>query len=283
MQPEIPGGYAITPRKLFYSIFLDKPPLWVKLWDWMLLTASHKDHKNLKRGQFFTSASKMQEAMSWKVGARLQKPTIKQIRSAYEGLMKVGAVGTTKVTGGMIVTIINYDHYQNPKNYEGRTERRDEKSLKGNDQANHNNKKGNKKGKTISFSSDSDEVRLSSMLFSLINTRNPNHRAPNIQAWARHVDRMIRLDKRTPDEIEKVIRWSQADLFWQNNILSTEKLRKQFDALWLKMRPTDQTRKTHESIEYNSQEWTETDSNQWHADPGHNNGEDVPSPRAIHG
>ena len=46
---------------------------------------------------------------------------------------------------------------------------------------------------------------------------------------------MIRLDKRSPAEIKKVITWCQKDKFWMNNILSTEKLRKQFDTLALQM------------------------------------------------
>ena len=46
---------------------------------------------------------------------------------------------------------------------------------------------------------------------------------------------MIRLDNRSAARIEEVLRWSQSDPFWQNNILSTEKLRKQFDQLELKM------------------------------------------------
>lgn len=47
---------------------------------------------------------------------------------------------------------------------------------------------------------------------------------------------MIRMDKRDPAEIEKVITWCQQDPFWQNNILSTNKLRIRFDQLVLKMK-----------------------------------------------
>ncbi|KXK29370.1 MAG: hypothetical protein UZ01_02264, partial [Candidatus Brocadia sinica] len=57
---------------------------------------------------------------------------------------------------------------------------------------------------------------------------------PDLQKWATHIDKMIRLDKRPPEEIEKVVAWCQQDSFWQNNILSTEKLRKQYDQLYLK-------------------------------------------------
>ena len=43
----------------------------------------------------------------------------------------------------------------------------------------------------------------------------------------------------TPEEIDKVIRWSQQNTpkndFWFKIILSTEKLRKNYDQLWLQM------------------------------------------------
>ena len=91
------------------------------------------------------------------------------------------------------------------------------------------------KDKDKRYSPNSDEFRLSSLLYSLILKRNTRHKKPDIQKWAYHIEKTIQINKRTPDEIEKVIKWCQKDDFWQNNILSTEKLRKQFDTLYLKM------------------------------------------------
>ncbi len=85
------------------------------------------------------------------------------------------------------------------------------------------------------YSPTSDELVLSELLLNLILDRKPNYKKPNLQAWAKHVDRMIRLDNRVPARIREVIQWCQADDFWMNNILSTEKLRKQFDKLELRM------------------------------------------------
>ena len=78
---------------------------------------------------------------------------------------------------------------------------------------------------------------------SLILERNSKFKKPDLQNWAIHLDRMIRIDKRDPAEIFQVIQWCQADDFWQNNILSTEKLRKQYDQLAMKMKKsnTDKT------------------------------------------
>jgi hypothetical protein len=49
------------------------------------------------------------------------------------------------------------------------------------------------------------------------------------------MDKILRLDKRTPEHLADVIDWCQHDDFWQDNILSPFKLRKQLDKLELKM------------------------------------------------
>jgi len=91
------------------------------------------------------------------------------------------------------------------------------------------------KDKDNIFLSDSNEIRLSNLLFNLILKNNPKAKTPNFNSWAKHIDFAIRIDGRTPEELEQVIRWCQKDSFWQSNILSAEKLRKQFDQLWIKM------------------------------------------------
>jgi len=102
----------------------------------------------------------------------------------------------------------------------------------------------------VQFPKKSIEYHLSSLLLTLIQQRKPDfkealpaNKHQTLQRWAKTVDLMIRLDNRTPERIEAVIRWCQQDTGdgsrwkgWQNNILSTEKLRKQFDKLEIKMR-----------------------------------------------
>lgn len=89
--------------------------------------------------------------------------------------------------------------------------------------------------KNKDYSPDSSEFQLSDLLLSYIYERNKNFKEPNMQEWSLCIDRMIRLDKRDPTQIERVIVWCQQDEFWQNNILSTDKLRKQYDKLFMKM------------------------------------------------
>jgi phage replication O-like protein O len=92
-----------------------------------------------------------------------------------------------------------------------------------------------KRQKTIKESPNPDGIRMAHLLFSLIQLRNPGHKKPDMNSWAMHIDRMIRLDHRNIEDIEKLMRWCQEDGFWQNNILSTEKLRNKYDQLKLKM------------------------------------------------
>lgn len=100
---------------------------------------------------------------------------------------------------------------------------------------NENEQSKVKESKVNKFSEDSLEYRLSKYLYGFLLERNPNHKEPNFQTWASHIDLMIRKDNREPKQIGEVIKWAQEDSFWCTNILSTSKLRKQYDTILIKM------------------------------------------------
>lgn len=83
---------------------------------------------------------------------------------------------------------------------------------------------------------ENENINISKLLLNEILKRKPDFKKPDLNKWAKNIDLMVRVDKRTIEEIKKVIVWCQQDLFWQNNILSTAKLREQFDQLSLKMK-----------------------------------------------
>ena len=87
-----------------------------------------------------------------------------------------------------------------------------------------------------SFPDTSEPAILSQLLFAGIQNRDPKAKKPDIQKWCEHIDKLIRIDGRSPGEIREVILWCQTDAFWCNNILSTNKLREKFQALILKMK-----------------------------------------------
>lgn len=85
--------------------------------------------------------------------------------------------------------------------------------------------------------------RLSSLLAELIEQN--GNKKPNVSdKWVQTIDRMLRIDKRSSEEIEGCIRWCQKDEFWQANILSPEKLRKHYD----RMRMQAQRKKGHINV-----------------------------------
>lgn len=63
---------------------------------------------------------------------------------------------------------------------------------------------------------------------------NPQHREPNWKRWHREIRLMVERDGRTLHQVRDLFGWANADPFWQVNILSPGKLRKQWDALAIK-------------------------------------------------
>ena len=81
-----------------------------------------------------------------------------------------------------------------------------------------------------------EDKKLAELLYSLITEKNPAwHLKPKWDTWADDVRKIRELDKRTPRQIEAVIKWAQQDSFWSGNILSPAKLRKQFNTLVVQM------------------------------------------------
>ena len=118
----INGGYILLAREIADSFLMEKPPLYLKLWVWMLMRARYRDGKHLKRGQLLTAINEMRDATAYRIGYRNNRPTRDQIRNAYEAFTKASMITTAKTTRGMIITICNYEFYQNPKNYETHNE-----------------------------------------------------------------------------------------------------------------------------------------------------------------
>lgn len=118
----IPGGYILLARKLLESELMNKPPHYLKLWVWMLCKAFWKDGDKMNRGQFISSIGEMQEALTYRVGARVVKPSVDEIRGAYRYMAESGTITVAKTTRGIIITICNFEYYQAPMSYETRTD-----------------------------------------------------------------------------------------------------------------------------------------------------------------
>lgn len=142
------NGYILISRKIVESKIWDKPPLYLKLWMWLLCNAQYTEYKGLRRGQLWTTYDDIREALSWHVGSRKETPTKNEIyrilnflrnperdgerdaerdderdrkqcveRDGKQGVERDGII-TTKGTRGILVTICKYNDYQDPKTYE---------------------------------------------------------------------------------------------------------------------------------------------------------------------
>ena len=86
------------------------------------------------------------------------------------------------------------------------------------------------------FDEDTEQYRLALLMRGCILENLPNAKVPEtspdkLRRWAHDIDLMMRIDKRSPDEIRQLIDWSHKDSFWRANILSPGKLREKWDTL----------------------------------------------------
>lgn len=192
--------------------------------------------------------------------------TPKQVRSSMNRLEEMGAVRSCQPEAYYRRKWyrIDYEHElfqpETPSAHMGDWKRHDGR-LEAPDRANGSAQPGDTKSETTSSTTsstsqerapevidpDCDAERLAHLLADLIESN--GSKRPNVtQRWVTTIDRMMRLDGRTPEQIENAIRWSQRDEFWQSNILSPDKLRRHYDRMRLQAGRNKTTPKGIESV-----------------------------------
>ncbi len=81
--------------------------------------------------------------------------------------------------------------------------------------------------------SNPQAIELANLLFDTVKKTYPKTKKPNLEKWADDMDKIMRLDNWSSDDIKKVLAWLPKSDFWAPNIRSAEKLRKQFGRLEL--------------------------------------------------
>lgn len=126
-------GFILLSRTITDSEIFSKPPLYLKVWLFILCAVQHKSYRGLERGQAFLSIKDIQEGCVHYVGYRKETPTKDQIynvlswlRSGGEGVDEEGTkapmITTTKTTRGMVITVCKYGLYQSFETYESNSE-----------------------------------------------------------------------------------------------------------------------------------------------------------------
>ncbi|WP_299948721.1 helix-turn-helix domain-containing protein [uncultured Microbulbifer sp.] len=79
-----------------------------------------------------------------------------------------------------------------------------------------------------------EDYALANFILEGVRRLQPKFKPPNLDRWADDCRKLRELDNRSLREIARVFTWANNDNFWQSNILSPAKLRKQFDQLQIK-------------------------------------------------
>lgn len=98
------------------------------------------------------------------------------------------------------------------------------------------------KPKRSKFKYSDDDFRFAEEMFIRIQVVIPTAKKPNFENWANTIRLMRESDNRDHKTMWAVFTWANKDSFWCSNILSPDKLRKQFDKLQVKRNETNQPR-----------------------------------------
>lgn len=93
------------------------------------------------------------------------------------------------------------------------------------------------KPKAAAFESSRDALDFYSFFEKKNRERNPSMKSPPKEKWLQEIDKILRIDKRTPEQLRRVIDWAFAHEkeFWATNFKSPEQLRKWFDDAWVQL------------------------------------------------
>jgi len=109
----IDGGAVWWARQTIESdIFSSKPDVWFKIWFYLVVSAKWRDDKGLKRGQCFMKYAWITE----NTGANRN-----EIDHCIRWLKRAKQIATLKATRGFVLTICNYEKFQDTNNYKSDT------------------------------------------------------------------------------------------------------------------------------------------------------------------
>lgn len=167
MPERIPGGYYIKARVIKNKKIHFMPPYVREIWDYCLREANYADSVygpyTVKRGQLFRSYSEIREDLCWFIGYRKMMYDENQTKKAMKALRENDMIDTMREPGGVLITVLNYDFYQDPNNYESTNESTNENTAKellkhhGGATNNKKNKKNKKERIKNTFSNEFEE------------------------------------------------------------------------------------------------------------------------------
>ncbi|NPC90993.1 hypothetical protein HOO54_23565 [Bacillus sp. WMMC1349] len=191
----------------------------------------------VKRGQFLRSYRNLQKDLQYIENRSVKQYSLSRIKRAVDRLIKENRLKIEDTELGTLFTVVNYEVYQGLENYKkGNLERREnadgtetERRWNNNKNVKKVKKENNNNNKRLVF--DEKQMQLAELLWKHVHINAPDMKQPNLDKWANTIRLMMERDGRTGKDIQEVILWSTKHEFWYKNILSADKLRKQYARL----------------------------------------------------
>jgi hypothetical protein len=237
------GGWIKLHRKITKSVVWSDPQR-LKLWILILTKARHTDgvvpfngrEQRLNIGQCITGRVALRDEMNLGVRPAL-KVNSSFIYRALKDFESLGMLNIESNSQYSVITVLNWDEYQQSEQVTNSYRTANEqltntnKNVKNEQEVKPSSHKSTKR----TYDEQSKELRAATKLWELIQRNNPKAKQQDLQKWADVFRLMHERDNRSWKDIGTLIQWSQNDGFWSANILSANKLRKQFDQLTAKM------------------------------------------------
>jgi hypothetical protein len=201
-------------------------------WLDLLMMANHKDNKfvfgnemvEVKKGSFITSELKLMDRWDW---GKAKLRNFLELLEKDEMIIKKSDRKKTTITICNYCIYHDYETENRPQTDHEQTTNRLPADTNKNEK---NEKKKDSRQKQV-YDETSIYYQLALKLYEGILKNMPDKKEPNLNQWADDFRKLVEIDGKDPKHVETVIKWTQSNDFWWKNILSADKLRKQYERL----------------------------------------------------
>jgi hypothetical protein len=161
-------GAVLWARQTIESdIFFWKPPAWFKIWFYIVSRVNYKDTKQFKRGEGY---------FNWQeIKPNLHGVSRFQWTSCTRWLKKAKQITTHKTTRGNVISVVNYDKFQNIKNYKTKAENKAESKAGAKQKLHYNSNKEKKENIYMPF----DELNDGDTTYEDLDSPSKKTKTPN--------------------------------------------------------------------------------------------------------
>lgn len=203
----------------------------------ILLSASHKvkewewkgERYKIQPGQFITSYEKLTKKCGKKI-------TIQKLRTALDRFEKYEFLTYETTNKNTLVTIMNWEEYQSKEENQHSDQQADNKQITNNQQSNNNQITTIKNDKNIKNVKKEKNIYPTEIINFVVEFQEAVFNAKGkavdevtetlINKCCDTIDKIIRIDGFSLEEIHDCLMWATNDSFWSENILSLVPLRK---------------------------------------------------------